>query len=65
MLTAPDYFSACVKLAGYARLSEHMVAENRSFTLESAIDNRPPSNIGRACVTTKEVKRKIITASER
>ena len=33
--------------------------------LESAIDNRPPSNIGRACVTTKEAKRKIITASER
>ena len=32
---------------------------------ESAIDNRPPSNIGRACVTTKEAKRKIITASER
>ena len=34
-------------------------------SLESAIDNRPPSNIGRACVTTKEAKRKIITASER
>ena len=33
--------------------------------VESAIDNRPPSNIGRACVTTKEAKRKIITASER
>ena len=37
----------------------------RSILLESAIDNRPPSNIGRACVTTKEAKRKIITASER
>ena len=33
--------------------------------VESAIDNRPPSNIGRACVTTKEAKRKIVTASER
>ena len=33
--------------------------------VESAIDNRPPSNIGRACVTTKEAKRKITTASER
>ena len=33
--------------------------------VESAIDNRPPSNIGRACVTTKEAKRKIITAPER
>ena len=32
--------------------------------VEVAIDNRPPSNIGRACVTTKEAKRKIITASE-
>ena len=31
---------------------------------ERYIDNRPPSNIGRACITTKEAKRKIITASE-
>ena len=36
-----------------------------SFYVESAIDNRTPSNIGRACVTTKEAKRNIITASER
>ena len=38
---------------------------NYAHALESAIDNRPPSNIGRACVTTKKAKRKIITASER
>ena len=36
--------------------------ETRRF---QPFDNRPPSNIGRACVTTKEAKRKIITASER
>ena len=35
---------------------------NYAHALESAIDNRPPSNIGRACVTTKKAKR---TASER
>ena len=38
---------------------------NYAHALESAIDNRPPSNIGRACVTTKKAKHKIITASER
>ena len=41
------------------------VSEEFIIIIESAIDNRPPSNIGRACVTTKEAKPKIITASER
>ena len=45
--------------------AEEEAALEKSRYIESAIDNRPPSNIGRACVTTKEAKRKIITASER
>ena len=41
------------------------ISSVNGWYIESAIDNRPPSNIGRACVATKEAKRKIITASER
>ena len=40
-------------------------AAARRTSVESAINYRPPSNIGRAYVIMKEAKRKFITASER
>ena len=55
----------CCVLSDYACLLAQRTSVAGSGWVESAIDNRPPSNIGRACVTTKEAKRKIITASER
>ena len=47
------------------RSLEFGVSKTKSVAVESAINYRPPSNIGSAYVITKEAKRKIITASER
>ena len=47
------------------RSLEFGVSKTKGVAVESAINDRPPSNIGRAYVITKEAKRKIITTSER
>ena len=54
MLTAPDYFSACVKLAGYARLGPDWVAAGLVLTAQTeSIDSEV---IGVGSVLTAEVE---------
>ena len=57
MLTAPDYFSACVKLAGYARLlpmariAAKVQAFGLAWTLTSAIHPTRDNERVYTCVT--------------
>ena len=50
----------CGPLVSNERLRLPSLDKHTEGNLESAIDNRPPSNIGRACITTKEAKHKIM-----